>query len=62
MDCEEDFALDTALERSQRPSMRPTTARESRANTGEPLWPRFTGWLRRNTSAAGVDLSRWVDS
>ncbi len=62
MDCEEDFALDTALERSQRPSMRPTTARESRANTGEPLWPRFTGWLRRNTSEDGADLSSCVDS
>src|SRR5882762_5149736 len=55
-DREEDLAMETALERSQRPSTRPTTARESRARTGEPLSPSVTGWLRRKTSAAGADV------
>jgi len=45
--------METALERSQRPSTRPTTARESRARTGEPLWPSVTGWLRRKTWPRG---------
>src|SRR5712692_9580217 len=62
MEVAEDLARDTPLERSQRPSTRPTTARESTARTGEPLWPRFTGWLRRKTSAAGEDFSSLVDS
>ncbi len=62
MDREEDLAMEMVLERSQRPSTRPTTARESRARTGEPLWPRATGWLRRNTSAEGADFSSCVDS
>src|ERR1700694_2013244 len=60
VDREEDLAMETALERSQRPSTRPTTARESRARTGEPLWPSVTGWLRRKTWAADVWLrSKW---
>src|SRR5260370_40809280 len=62
VDGDEALAMETALERSQRPSIRPTTARESRARTGEPLWPRLTGRLRRNTSATGADLSSRVDS
>src|ERR1700682_2686069 len=62
VDREEDLAMETALERSQRPSTRPTTACDSRARTGEPLWPSVTGWLRRKTSAAGADFSRCVDS
>src|SRR6266481_5161060 len=49
----EDLTAETALERSQRPSTRPTTACESRATTGEPLWPRFTGWLRRKLRRPG---------
>jgi hypothetical protein len=48
--------------RSQRPSTRPTTAWESAANTGEPLWPFTTGWLKRKTLAAGADFSSCVDS
>ena len=62
MEAEEGLAMETALERSQRPSTKPTTAPEFSERTGEPLWPRFTGWLRRKTSAAGADRSSWVDS
>jgi hypothetical protein len=57
-----DLAIASPLERSQRPSTRPTTARESSARTGEPLWPRLTEWLRRKTSVAPADLSSFVDS
>src|SRR5271170_460985 len=57
-----DLASDTEVPRSQSPSTRPTTACESAASTGEPLWPFTTGWLRRKTSAAGADFSSCVDS
>ncbi len=33
----DDLVTETALDRSQRPSTSPTTARESKARTGEPL-------------------------
>jgi len=60
-DEEEDLAMETALERSQRPSTRPTTARESRARTGEPLWPRITGWLRRKLQTRGrIFRAAWI--
>ena len=51
-----ELAAAAETERSQRPSMMPTTARESEVSTGEPLWPRVTGWLRRKTLEAGADF------
>jgi len=57
-----ELAAAAERERSQRPSMMPTTAREPEVRTGEPLWPRMTGWLRRKTLAAGADFSSCVDS
>src|ERR1700747_2184379 len=57
-----DLAAAAERERSQRPSIIPTTARESAVRTGEPLCPRVTAWLRRKTLAAGADFSSCVDS
>jgi hypothetical protein len=37
-----DLAAAADSERSQRPSMMPTTARESEVRTGDPLCPRVT--------------------
>lgn len=62
LDCAPVLARETGVPRSQRPSTRPTTAWDSVAITGDPLWPFTTGWLRRKTSDTGADFSSWVDS
>ena len=38
-----ELASEAVEVRSQRPSIRPRTALESLARTGDPLWPRVTG-------------------
>src|SRR5271167_529159 len=43
---------------SQRPSMMPTTAWVLAEDTGAPLCPRWTSWLKRNRSVWTCDLPR----
>src|SRR5436309_14616466 len=62
VDCSLRRAIATEPSRTQRPSMRPMTAWEPVARTGDPLCPSTTGWLYSRTSAGSANFSSLVSS